>query len=95
MLPIRIAKNPIIGDKNEFEDHRYWAQCPAFDVMCWVLYWAWTAKKSDVVEFCHTLVCRADGEPSLHPKESKENIPQGDIRPNRIESFHLIIVGIR
>ena len=70
MLPIRIAKNPIIGDKNEFEDHRYWAQCPAFDVMCWVLYWAWTAKKSDVVEFCHTLVCRADGEPSLHPKES-------------------------
>ena len=58
------------GDKNAFKDHRHRTEYPAFDVMRRLLYRTWIAKKPDAVEFGHTLVCRADGEPSLHPKES-------------------------
>ena len=69
VLPILPAKTPITGDKNAFKDHRRRTESSAFDVMRWLLYWTWIAKKPDAVEFCHTLVCRAGGESFLHPKE--------------------------
>ena len=70
MLPILTAKTPIIGDKHAFKDHRHRTEYLAFDVMRRFLYRTWIAKKPDAVEFCHTLVCRANGESSLYPKES-------------------------
>ena len=69
-LPILPTKTPIIGDKHAFKEHRHRTEYPAFDVMRQLLYWAWIAKKPHAVEFCHTLVCCADGESSLFPKES-------------------------
>ena len=64
------------GDKFEFEEHRYWTECPSNAVMCWVLCRTWTAEESDVVEFCNTLVCRSNREPSLHPEELIEELRQ-------------------
>ena len=62
--------SPIIdGDRYEIEEHRYWTECPSNAAMCWVLCWTWTAKESDVMEFCNTLVCCSNREPSLHQKE--------------------------
>ena len=63
------SKNPIDGDKYEFEEHRYWTECPSNAVMCWVLCRTLTAEEFDVVEFCNTLVCCSAREPSLHQKE--------------------------
>ena len=57
------------GDKYEFEEHRHRTKCPSDAFMCWVLCWTWVAKESDVVEFCNTLVCCSNREPSLHQKE--------------------------
>ena len=70
VLPILPAKTPVTGDKNAFKDRRRRTESSVFDVMRWFLYWAWIAKKPYAVEFCHTLVCCADGESSLFPKES-------------------------
>ena len=64
-----MLQNIIDGDRNEFEEHCYWTECPSNAAMCWILRRTWTAEKSDVVEFCNTLVCCSDREPSLHPKE--------------------------
>ena len=69
MLPILTAKTPIIGDKHAVKDPRHRTKYLAFDVMRRFLYRTWIAKKPDALEFCHTLVCRADGESFLHPKE--------------------------
>ena len=64
-----IYLNERYGDKYEFEEHRHRTECPSNAFMCWVLCWTWTAEESDVVEFCNTLVCCSNREPSLHPKE--------------------------
>ena len=58
MLPILLAKTPIIGDKHAFKDHRLRTEYPTFDVMRRLLYRTWIAKKPDALEFCHTLVFR-------------------------------------
>ena len=71
-----IYLNERYGDKYEFEEHRYWTECPSNAVMCWVLCWTWVAKKSDVVEFCNTLVCRSNREPSIHPEKLIEELRQ-------------------
>ena len=71
VLPILPAKTPITGYKNEFKEHRRRTESSAFNVMRWLLYWTWIAKKPDAVEFCHTLVCRANGESLLNPKPSE------------------------
>jgi len=76
-----MLNNPIDGDRYEFEEHRYWTQCPSNAVMCWVLCWTWTAGESDVVEFCNTLVCCSNREPSLHPKELI-NLDQSELQQN-------------
>ena len=64
-----MLQNIIDGDRYEFEEHCYWTECPSNAVMCWILCRTWTAEESDVVEFCNTLVCRPNREPSLHPQE--------------------------
>jgi hypothetical protein len=64
-----MLKNPIDGDRYEFEEHRYWTEYPSNAVMCWVLCRTWTAGESDVEEFCNTVVCCSNREPSLHLKE--------------------------
>lgn len=64
-----MLQNIIDEDRYEFEEHCYWTECPSNAVMCWILYWTWTAEESDFVEFCNTLVCCSAREPSLHPKE--------------------------
>ena len=71
-----IYLNERYGDKYEFEEHRYWTECPSNAVMCWVLCWTWVAKKSDVVEFCNTLVCCSNREPYLHPEELIKELRQ-------------------
>ena len=71
-----IYLNERYGDKYEFEEHRYWTECPSNAVMCWVLCRTWTAEESDVVEFCNTLVCRSNRKPSLHPEELIEELRQ-------------------
>jgi len=59
--------NERYGDKYEFEEHRHRIEYTSTDVMCWVLCGTWIAKKSDVVEFCVTLVYSTASEPSLYP----------------------------
>ena len=76
VLPILPAKTPITGDKNAFKDHRRRTESSAFDVMRWLLYWTWIAKKPDAVEFCHPLVCRTYGESFLYPKKSIDRFDQ-------------------
>ena len=71
-----MLQNIIDGDRNEFEEHCYWTECPSNAVMCWVLYWTWTAEESDVVEFCNTMVCCSAREPSLHQKELLKELRQ-------------------
>ena len=71
-----IYLNERYRDKYEFEEHRYWTECPSNAVMCWVLCRTWTAEESDVVEFRNTLVCRSNHEPSLHPEELIEELRQ-------------------
>ena len=71
-----IYLNERYGDKYEFEEHRYWTECPSNAAMCWFLCRTWTAEESDVVEFCNTLVCRSNRKPSLHPEELIEELRQ-------------------
>ena len=71
-----MLKDPIYGDRYEFEEHRYWTQCPSNAAMCRVLCRTWTAEEFDAVEFCNTLVCRTAREPSLHPKELIKELRQ-------------------
>ena len=66
----RSLKRLFEGANDEFNERRNSNEHSADNVMCWIFSGTWSAEESDVVEFCHTLVCRADGEPSLHPKES-------------------------
>ena len=55
-------------NKNEFEEYRYWNECPSLGVMCWVLYLTWIPKEFDIVELYNPLVCRPDGQSSWHQK---------------------------
>jgi hypothetical protein len=61
VLPVLPVKTPIIGDKNALKDHCYRTKSSAFDVMRWLLYRTWIAKKHDALEFCYTLVFRTAG----------------------------------
>lgn len=76
MLPILPAKTPIIGDKHAAKDHRNRTEYLAFNVMRRFLCRTWIAKKPDALEFCHTLVCRADGKSSLYPREPIDHFDQ-------------------
>ena len=71
-----MLKNPIDGDRYEFEEHRYWTQCPSNAAMCWVFCRTWIAEESDAVECCNTLVCCSNRESSLHPEELIEELRQ-------------------
>ena len=65
----RYKGNASAGVKYEFEIYRSRTKRSASRDVRFLLHRAWTTEQSDPLDVCDTLVGRASGKPSVHPKE--------------------------